>query len=221
MFDAGRRPMGRLFYWAMTAMVAVSGFWLSASGSAWAQGTTTTVSDTVFLADGSAASGTLIITWPAFVSANGTAVAAGNTNVTLGTNGALSVALVPNAGATPAGSYYTVIYQLGPGEVKTEYWIVPTTSPANLATVRTTPGSGVAAQPVSMQYVNAQLATKANDNAVVHLNGAETIVGAKTFDSAPNVPAPTASGQVANKDYVDAAWRMLAREIFCRLPAGR
>ena len=139
------------------------------------------------------------------MSANGTAVAAGNTNVTLGTNGALSVALVPNAGATPAGSYYTVIYQLGPGEVKTEYWIVPTTSPANLATVRTTPGSGVAAQPVSMQYVNAQLATKANDNAVVHLNGSETIVGAKTFDSAPNVPAPTASGQVANKDYVDSS----------------
>src|SRR5262249_9142441 len=94
---------------------------------------------------------------------------------------------------------------LGPGEVKTEYWIVPTTSPANLATVRTTPGSGVAAQPVSMQYVNSQLATKANDNAVVHLNGAETITGAKTFDSAPTDPAPTDSGQVANKDYVDSS----------------
>ncbi len=102
-------------------------------------------------------------------------------------------------------SYYTVVYQLGPGEVKTEYWIVPTTSPANLATVRTTPGSGVAAQPVSMQYVNSELATKANDNAVVHLSGTETIAGAKTFDSAPNVPAPTASGQVANKDYVDSS----------------
>jgi hypothetical protein len=114
MFDAGRRPMGRLFYWAMTAMVAVSGFWLSVSGPAWAQVATTTVSDTVYLADGSAASGILIITWPAFVTASGTAVAPGNTNVTLGTNGALSVALVPNAGATPAGSYYTVVYQLGP-----------------------------------------------------------------------------------------------------------
>jgi hypothetical protein len=147
----------------------------------------------------------LIITWPAFVTSDGTAVAAGNISVTLGTNGALSVGLVPNAGANPAGSYYTVVYQLGPGEVKTEYWVVPTTSPANLATVRTTPGSGIASQPVSMQYVNAQLATKANDNAVVHLNGTETITGAKTFDSAPTVPDPTASGQVANKDYVDTS----------------
>ena len=147
-------------------------------------------------------------------------MAAGNTNVTLGTNGALSVALVPNAGATPAGSYYTVIYQLGPGEVKTEYWIVPTTSPANLATVRTTPGSGVAAQPVSMQYVNSRLATKANDNAVVHLNGSETIVGAKTFDSAPNVPAPTCDGRRDKGLCGSRAWRMWAREIFCRLPAA-
>jgi hypothetical protein len=99
--------------------------------------------------------------------------------------------------------YYTVVYQLGPGEVRTEYWMVPTTSPANLAAVRTTPGSGVAGQPVSIQYVNSGLATKANDSAVVHLSGTETISGAKTFSAAPNVPAPTSTGQVANKAYVD------------------
>jgi hypothetical protein len=113
------------------------------------------------------------------------------------------VALVPNAGATPAGSYYTVVYQIGPGEVKTEFWLVPTTSPANLAAVRTTPGSGAAGQPVSMQYVNSALATKANDSAVVHLSGTETISGTKTFASAPTVPAPSSTGQVANKAYVD------------------
>jgi hypothetical protein len=72
-----------------------------------------------------------------------------------------------------------------------------------LAAVRTTPGSGVAGQPVSMQYVNSELATKANDSAVVHLSGAETISGTKTFASAPTVPAPTGTGQVANKAYVD------------------
>jgi hypothetical protein len=155
------------------------------------------------LADGTTAKGNLIITWPAFVTASGTAVAGGTTNVTLGTNGALSVALVPNAGATPAGSYYTVVYQIGPGEVKTEFWLVPTTSPANLAAVRTTPGSGAAGQPVSMQYVNSALATKANDTAVVHLSGTETISGTKTFASAPTVPAPSSTGQVANKAYVD------------------
>jgi hypothetical protein len=101
--------------------------------------------------------------------------------------------------------YYTVVYQMGPGQVKTEYWMVPTTSPANLAAVRTTPGSGLAAQPVSMQYVNSVLATKADDGSVVHLNGSETISGTKTFASAPNVPAPAGTGQVANKAYVDSA----------------
>jgi len=203
MRDAGRRPMGRLFYWALI-LIAASGFRLSASGAAPQGGTpTTTVSDTVYMADGTAASGTLIISWPAFVTAGGAAVAAGNTSVTLGANGALSVALAPNAGATPAGVYYTVVYQLGAGQVRTEYWLVPASSPANLATVRTTPGSGVAAQPVSMQYVNSALAAKADDSSVVHLNGQETISGLKTFANAPNVPTPTGDGEVANKSYVD------------------
>ena len=163
----------------------------------------TSVVDTVYMADGTTAQGMLLISWPAFVTTSGTAVAAGNVGVTLGTNGTLNVALASNAGATPAGLYYTVVYQLQPSEVRTEYWIVPTSSPATLAQVRTTPGSGIAAQPVSMQYVNSQLATKANDDAVVHLAGAETLTGAKTFTTPPNVPAPVNTGDVANKSYVD------------------
>lgn len=204
MLDSGRRPMGRLFYWVV-AIVAASGLWISAAGSPQGGVGTTTVADTVYLADGTVASGNVIITWPAFISASGTAVAAGETSVALGANGALSVALVPNAGATPAGVYYTVVFQLGAGQVRTETWVVPTTSPANLATVRTTPGSGLAGQPVSMQYVNSELATKADDSAVVHLNGAETISGAKTFASSPSVPAPTNSTDIATKAYVDAS----------------
>lgn len=206
MRDTGRRPMGRLCCWVLV-MVAASGFRLPAFGEPVPQSgpATTTVTDTVYMADGSTASGNLIITWPAFETASGAAVAAGTTNATLGANGTFSVALVANVGATPSGVYYTVVYQLGPGEVKTEYWLVPTASPANLATVRITPGTGTADAPVSMQYVNSGLATKANDNAVVHLAGAETISGAKTFSAAPSVPAPTSSGQVANKGYVDSS----------------
>lgn len=180
MCDAGSRLMGRLFYWALV-MMAASGFGLPASGFSGDKGVaTTTVADTIYMADGSTASGSLIITWPAFVTADGSAVAAGTTSVTLGADGALSVALVPNAGATPAGVYYSVTYQLGPGQVKTETWIVPASSPANLAGVRATPGSGLAGQPVSMQFVNSALATKADDSAVVHLNGAETISGSRS-----------------------------------------
>src|SRR5437868_13853476 len=129
MFDGGSRAMVRLFYCALT-MVASLSLELRCGGVT-PSPATTTVSDTVYLADGTTAHGSLIITWPAFVTASGTAVAAGTSNVTLGANGALSVALVPNTDATPAGMYYSVVYQLGPGQVKTEYWMVPRESPAN------------------------------------------------------------------------------------------
>jgi hypothetical protein len=198
-----RRPAGRIFYLVLAVVAAAAGIRLHAapqSGPA-----LTSVIDTVYMADGSEAEGTLVITWPAFVSASGAAVAAGALDVTLGTSGALNVALATNAAATPAGVYYTVVYQLGPGEVRTEYWVVPTSSPATLAQVRTTPGSGTAAQPVSMQYVNSALTAKANDNAVVHLAQAETVTGTKSFSTSPNVPTPVGTGDVTNKAYVDAA----------------
>jgi hypothetical protein len=124
MRDAGRRPLGRLFCWLISG-IAACGLWLPA---ALAQGpATTTVTDTVYQADGATAQGTMIITWPAFQTASGAPIAGGSTNVTIGSNGVFSVGLVSNAGATPAGVYYTVVYQLGPGNVKTEYWLVPTT----------------------------------------------------------------------------------------------
>lgn len=200
MVDFGGRPLGRLCCWVV--MVAA----LGASAYAQTGASTTTVSDTVYLANGTPASGTLLISWPAFVTSTGAAVAAGNTSVALGANGALSVALVANAGATPAGVYYSVVYQLGPNEVRTQYWLVPaSTTAVNLAAVITTPGSGSAMPPVSMEYVNSELATKANDSAVVHLSGTETISGAKTFSASPTVPTPTSSGAIANKAYVDSS----------------
>ncbi|MGA2387381.1 MAG: hypothetical protein ABSF97_00345 [Candidatus Sulfotelmatobacter sp.] len=229
MFDA-RRPKGRLFYLVLMVMAVTLGVQLGARGAAATEEPTsspkakpgaaesapltaspapqtppalTSVVDTVFSADGTAAQGVLVISWPAFVTASGTAVAAGVLDTTLGANGALNVGLVPNAGATPAGAYYSVVYQLGPGEVKTEYWVVPTSSPATLAQVVTTPGSGTATQPVSLQYVNTQLAAKANDDAVVHLAETETITGIKSFSTPPNVPTPVNTGDVANKSYVD------------------
>ena len=126
-------------------------------------------------------------------------MAAGTTNVALGSNGVLNVALMPNAGATPAGVYYTVVYQLGPGQVKTEFWMVPTASPATLATVRTTPGSGLAGQPVSMQYVNSALATKANDMPWYMWSGTETIAGTKTFSSS-RCAAPSSAADMQPRD---------------------
>jgi hypothetical protein len=47
------------------------------------------------------------------------------------------------------------------------------------------------------------LAAKAADSTVVHLTGAETVAGVKTFSSSPVVPTPSASTEAANKSYVD------------------
>jgi hypothetical protein len=64
----------------------------------------TTISDVVYRADGTPAAGTLLITWPAFTTFDGKAVAAGNKSLALGAGGTLTVQLVPNAGATPEGT---------------------------------------------------------------------------------------------------------------------
>ena len=141
----------------------------------------TTISDTVYRADGSAASGTVIISWPSFQTAEGDPVAAGNLSVTIGPLGAFSAQLVPNVGASPAGTYYVVVLQLDDGTVRTEYWAVPATSPTNIAAVLTTPGTGLGNLAVTQGYVDAAVANRALDAAVVHLAGTETITGAKQF----------------------------------------
>jgi hypothetical protein len=198
MFDATRRPLGRLFYWLLSVVLISAG--LAAQSI-----TLTTISDTVYRADGTPAGGTLLISWPEFSTAGGQAVAAGTTSVTLGAGGALSVQLAPNTGATPAGTYYSVVYQLDDGTAKTEFWAVPTTSPTTIAAVRTTPGTGTVSQFATQPYVNAVVAPKANDSAVVHLAGTETISGVKQFSVAPSLPTPVHTTDAANKAYVDTS----------------
>lgn len=192
-----RRPAGRPFCLLLAIVFAAAASYSSTP-------TMTTILDTVYRADGLPASGVLLVSWPAFTTASGQPVAAGTKSVPLRANGALAVDLVPNTGANPAGTYYTVVFQLD-DVVRTEYWIVPTTSPATLATVRTTLGSGGATQLVSRQYVDSALGTKATDTAVVHKSGSETIDGSKQFSAAPSVPTPLAASDAVNKAYVDTA----------------
>jgi hypothetical protein len=81
---------------------------------------TTTVQGTVYLANGTPGSGTLQLSWPAFATSNGLAVAAGSLYVTVGANGFVSVNLTPNLGALPAGLFYTAVYHMSDGTVSTE-----------------------------------------------------------------------------------------------------
>jgi hypothetical protein len=134
--------------------------WLMLCCAAVAQLAATTVSDTVYGADGRPAQGTLLISWPAFTAMDGTAVAGGSTAVTLGSKGSLRVALTPNTGSDPIGSYYTVQYHLSDGTVTRENWVVPAASTAvTLAAIRSTvmPLS-VAMQTVSKTYVDRAIA---------------------------------------------------------------
>jgi hypothetical protein len=86
---------------------------------------TTTVQGTVYLANGQAGSGTLRLSWPAFTTANGQAVAADSMNVAIAPDGFVSVNLAPNLGATPAGLYYTAVFYMSDGTASTQYWVVP------------------------------------------------------------------------------------------------
>ena len=209
----GRRSEERLFYlpWLrfMSQRSLKFAMWVMAIMfvlPAWAAGPAlTTITDTVYRADGTAASGTALISWPAFVTAEGDAVAAGSKSVQIGVGGAFTTQLVPNAGAIPPGTYYVVVFQLNDGTVRTEYWAVGTTSPTTIAAVRTSPGTGSANGLVSKQYVDAAVANRAVDTTVVHLSGQETVNGTKQFASPPAVPAPVGANDAVNKGYVDNA----------------
>jgi len=189
------------------AMICLLLLSLTLTTAAEAQGSPalTTISDTIYRADGSAASGTVLISWPSFQTAEGDAVAAGNLSVTIGPAGAFQVELVPNVGASPAGTFYVAVFQLDDGTVRTEYWAVPTTTPTTIAGVLTTPGTGLGNLAATQQYVAAAVANRALDSAVVHLGGSETITGTKQFAVPPGLPAPSGATDAANKGYVDAA----------------
>ncbi|MGD0903243.1 MAG: terminase [Terracidiphilus sp.] len=90
-----------------------------------AQGvSTTTVQGTVYLANGQAGTGTLVVSWPAFTTANGQAVAADSATVAIAPDGFVSVNLAPNLGATPAGPYYTAVFYMSDGTTSTQYRVV-------------------------------------------------------------------------------------------------
>ena len=82
---------------------------------------TTAVQGTVYLANGQAGSGTLVLSWPSFTTAAGQSVTADSTSVTIASNGYVTVNLAPNQGATPAGLYYTAVYYLSDGTTSTQY----------------------------------------------------------------------------------------------------
>ena len=147
-----RRPMGRLFLCLISLLIAALA--ARASGPA-----TTTVSDIVYRADSTPASGTLVIAWPAFSTLSGEAVAAGTKTVKIGAGGAVSIPLVANFGADPAGTYYRVTYKLDDGTTSEEYWSVPAAPTTTISAIRSKlVPANVAVQYATRQYVDSMLA---------------------------------------------------------------
>ena len=154
------------------------------------------ITDTVYRANGSPAQGDVVLLWNAFTTAAGQPVAAGNLTVTLGANGQFSAALAPNAGATPAGSYYRVTYKLDDGSTSSEFWSVPNLSNTTIGAIRSTlVPANQAAQFLTRNWADAHY---------MDLTDAQTVAGVKTFTSSPSIPTPQNPNDAANKAYVDA-----------------
>jgi hypothetical protein len=166
----------------------------------------TTVQDTVYRADGRPAQGTVLLSWSAFTAADGSAVAAGNETLTIGPNGTLTVALTPNAGATPLGSYYTAVFHLNDGTVQKEYWVVPQGGTTTLSAIRANVVPAAVAQTWSSQAsINAALG--AMQSSFLPLKGG-AVSGPITLPG-----DPSAGLQAATKQYVDSRTSLPANAI--------
>jgi hypothetical protein len=160
---------------------------------------TTTVQGTVYLANGQTGPGTLSLSWPAFTTASGQAVAADSLTTAIAADGFVSVNLAPNLGSTPAGLYYTAIYQMSDGSTSTEYWVVPAAAQATIGQVRAQLMPAVqAVQAVSKTYVDQSIA----EAVASQLTASGGNLTGPLFLNAD----PTQALQAADKHYVDATF---------------
>ena len=173
---------------------------MALAGVALAQAvTTTTVQGTVYLAGGQVGAGTLNVSWPAFTTASGQSIAAGHTMVPIAPDGYLSVNLAPNLGATPAGLYYTAVYQMSDGTTSTQYWVIPAAAQASLAQVQAQlMPAAQAVQAVSKAYVDQSIAELTGS--LLTASGG-TLSGNLYLNSDPTQPL-----QAADKHYVDSTF---------------
>jgi len=88
-------------------------------------------------ADGNPAAGKLVINNPAFIAADGTAVAAGILTYVIppSSPGLVDLMLAPTEEADPAASY-TVEYFLKSGAAYSESWHIPRTGPVTISQAR-------------------------------------------------------------------------------------
>ena len=98
----------------------------------------TRVLDTLKDADGNPAAGKLVIQNPAFIAADGTAVAAGTLTYLIPTAspGLVDILLAPTEEADPIETSYKVDYYLHSGAAYSESWQIPRTGPVSISQAR-------------------------------------------------------------------------------------
>lgn len=178
---------------------------LLCGGRAIGQVAMTAIQDTVYRADGTAASGSIVVSWPTFTTAAGQVVASGSTSAVIGPVGAVSLNLAPNAGAIPVGTYYTAVLHLDDGTTSRQYWVVPVSaSPVKISAIenQVLPTS-VAMQTASRAYVDAAVARVATTSGggttgSYVQKGGDAMAGPLILPGDPVTPY-----QAADKNYVD------------------
>jgi hypothetical protein len=190
----------------LVVLVAMMAGWVNTAA---AQMATTTVQDTVYSANGTPAGGMVLVSWNAFTTVGGQSVPSGTTSATIGAGGVLTIALAPNAGSTPMGSYYTAVFHLSDGTTSREYWVIPVSvpggGPATLAAIKNQVlPTSVAMQTVSKAYVDDAIAAAVTgvplDTSPYVLKAGDTMTGPLVL------PAdPVNTNQAADKHYVDTS----------------
>ncbi len=181
-----------------------------------AQVALTTVQDTVYNAGGVPTGGTVLVSWAGFTTAGGSAVPAGNTSATIAASGALTIALAPNQGAMPIGSYYTAVFHLTDGTTSRQFWVIPATvtggGPVKLAAIESTVlPTSVAMQTVSKAYVDNAIAAAFTGYSPDSSATPYIVKLGDTMSGPLLLPGdPVSSLQAADKNYVDTAVAQLS-----------
>jgi hypothetical protein len=112
----------------------------------------TTISDTLFNADGTYFNGVVVISWPAFEASDTSNVGAETLNVPIG-DGVLYVQLVPTTNADTAAVYTVQYTSLGVTQFSEAWAVAPSAFPLRVRDVRLAPGSVSGSAPPAVTII--------------------------------------------------------------------
>ncbi|HTB18998.1 MAG TPA: hypothetical protein VK708_12835 [Bryobacteraceae bacterium] len=112
----------------------------------------TTISDTLFNADGTFFNGVVVISWPSFEASDTSNVAAETNNVQIN-NGILFVQLVPTTNANTAAVYTVQYTSLGVTQFSEAWAVAPSDIPLRVRDVRLAPGSVSGSAPAAATII--------------------------------------------------------------------